>query len=136
MRHAKQRSINLLTLLFVDQPFTKFFDQQMNTDEIPNTEESVYKSFFFIALRFSPSTEKVNLKHFTSDFLHKVNSWDGRKAGMDLHITHVLQADLPAFVINDTVEGQAASLPTPIAVLDESNANSTPPTKRLRVSSD
>jgi hypothetical protein len=136
MRHAKQRSINLLTLLFVDQPFTKFFDQQMNTDEIPNTEESVYKSFFFIALRFSPSTEKVNLKHFTSDFLHKVNSWDGRKAGMDLHITHVLQADLPAFVINDTVEGQAASLPTPIAGLDENNANSTPPTKRLRVSSD
>jgi poly(A) polymerase Pap1 len=122
--------------LFVDQPFTKFFDHQMKTDERSNAEERLYKSFFFIALRFSPSTEKVNLKHFTSEFLHKVNYWDGRKAGMDLHIMHVLQADLPAFVINDTAEGQAAYLPSAIAVLDESNTNSTPPTKRLRVSSD
>lgn len=70
-------------------PFSNFFHQDTKEER---------SSFFFIALRFTSNIETLNLKQFTLDFLHKVNSWEERKPGMDIDIQHVLQEDLPKFL--------------------------------------
>lgn len=86
-------------------PFSNFFH--------PNTSggDGVCESFFFIALRFAPNVETINLKHFTLDFLHKVNSWEDRKPGMDLNIQHVLKENLPNFVSEDFEENPNMLVP-------------------------
>jgi hypothetical protein len=40
----------------------------------------------------------MDLKQNTLEFCHVVNSWENRKAGMDLVMKHVLQKNLPAYV--------------------------------------
>eukprot|EP00980_Cylindrotheca_fusiformis_P018530 scaffold6130_cov131-Cylindrotheca_fusiformis.AAC.4 len=120
----------------VHQPFSHFFDQQTKDDDVHAPDEKLCKSFFFIGLRFSPSTEKVNLKHFVAEFLYKINSWDHRKAGMDLQITHVLQSELPDFVVTQAVDGIAGSVTPATATLNDSDVSLAPPSKRPRVSSE
>lgn len=71
-------------------PFAKFFETKC--------EENYIESTFFLALRFDIWVHNVDLRHLTSDFLHKVNSWTGRKAGMDLKLEHRLDEKLPAYV--------------------------------------
>ena len=63
-----------------------------------STKTCKTKSCFFMALRFAFGVENVDLRFCTSEFLHKVNSWEGRRLGMDLTIEHVLQKDLPSFL--------------------------------------
>ncbi|CAB9530722.1 Nuclear poly(A) polymerase [Seminavis robusta] len=71
-------------------PFAKFFDRRFGT---------THESYFFIALRFAEGVETVDLRYSTSEFLHKINSWEGRKEGMDLSIARVSANDLPSFVL-------------------------------------
>jgi poly(A) polymerase len=73
-------------------PFAKFFDKQYGC---------THESYFFIALRFAPGVETVDLRYSTSEFLHKINSWEGRKEGMDLSIARVSADDLPPFVFGE-----------------------------------
>lgn len=85
-------------------PFAKFFQGRYESSERGEGEEktdggndSIQESCFFIALRFAPGVETVDLRYSTSDFLHKVNSWEGRRSGMDLSIARVTADDLPDF---------------------------------------
>lgn len=94
-------------------PFAKFFTkhQEMNDQDTQYEESVVGKeqerqrldmppiaTYFFIALRFAHGIESVDLIGGCSEFVYSVNSWEGRKGGMDLQIDHVLQHDLPTFV--------------------------------------
>lgn len=62
-------------------------------------------TYFFIALRFVTGVESVEMVGCTTEFSYSVNSWEGRRKGMDLKIDHVLQSDLPDFVF----EGSGSS---------------------------
>ena len=85
-------------------PFSNFFHPNKGIVYDSSGENGPCESFFFIALRFAPNIETINLKHFTLDFLHKVNSWEERKPGMDLNIQHVLKENLPNFISEDFQE--------------------------------
>ena len=62
------------------------------------------EALFFIALRFAPNVESIDLKHRTSEFLIKqINSWEGRKPDMDFMIHYILQKDLPHELISKYV---------------------------------
>lgn len=73
-------------------PFAKFF---------PGRRREAYVSSFFVALRFSHQTKRVDLGPLVADYLRIVNDWEGRMAGMDLEIRLVLKNNLPAFVFED-----------------------------------
>lgn len=108
-------------------PFAKFFRQKYthcgklvsNRCTQPQQKKSIsdesckQESHFFIALRFAPEVESVDLRYYISDFLQNMNSWEERKEGMDLGICHVLQRDLPQLVFGseDEKEAEAASAP-------------------------
>lgn len=67
-------------------PFAKFFHFDTNT------------ASFFVALRFAHGIENINVSDLASEFLYKVNSWEGRCEGMDLKLEHKLQQDLPSYL--------------------------------------
>jgi len=69
-------------------PFAKFFHSQ---------KEGCVSSFF-IALRFSHSTKRIDLGPLVADFLRVINDWEGRTLGMDLTIHLVSKQNLPTFV--------------------------------------
>eukprot|EP00557_Chaetoceros_sp_GSL56_P006421 CAMPEP_0176504642 /NCGR_PEP_ID=MMETSP0200_2-20121128/16049_1 /TAXON_ID=947934 /ORGANISM="Chaetoceros sp., Strain GSL56" /LENGTH=785 /DNA_ID=CAMNT_0017904101 /DNA_START=189 /DNA_END=2546 /DNA_ORIENTATION=- len=75
-------------------------------EESPRLETQFIATYFFIALRFANGIESVDLIGSCSEFVYSVNSWEGRKEGMDLQINHVLQHDLPTFVYNDDSESR------------------------------
>ena len=83
-------------------PFCHFYDCQYDAAGTylgpgkTSDPAARHESLFFVALRFAPELENVNLQHQTTDFLHNVNSWEQRKPTMDLRLAHVTQADLPA----------------------------------------
>lgn len=81
-------------------PYAKIFnpDSNQKDDTSENNPDYQYQSFFFVALRFAPGTERIDLTYHISDFLRKINSWDERKNEMDLDICHILQPNLPPFV--------------------------------------
>ena len=76
-------------------PFARFFPVP-KTD--PFAVPDARQNCFFIGLRFADNVNELNVKHLTLDFLYKVNSWEGRKAGMDLHVRHVLDDGIPVHV--------------------------------------
>jgi poly(A) polymerase Pap1 len=141
LRLCESRLRLLITSLDTPQvnawPFTKFFERKYNPSGSVKSKKNakspgnscLHESFFFIALRFAPGVDSVNLRYCTADFLHKVNSWEERKEGMDLTIAHVLLEDLPEFVFddddddNDDVQ-EPATLPIP----QEQLLNDTPAT--------
>jgi hypothetical protein len=78
---------------------------------------SMPEALFFIALRFAPNVESIDLKHRTSEFLiNQINSWEGRKPDMDFMIHHVLQKDLPHELIREYVatKPSAYDIPNPM----------------------
>jgi poly(A) polymerase len=83
-------------------PFAKFFAEPNkpldNTNTNTNTNSGRRASSFFIGLRFATGLERIDLSQCTNEFLSIVNSWEGRRVGMDLTIDHILQRDLPEFV--------------------------------------
>ena len=103
--YCESRIRNLITALECDKagtqahPFAKFFRQ--NGEENAESESSVCTSLFYVALRFSPDVESIDLKPLLEDFLNMLNSWDGREDGMDLDVTVLLQNELPHFVFGD-----------------------------------
>jgi poly(A) polymerase len=85
-------------------PFAKFFERNYSKST-KSDEDCKTESCFFMALRFAFGVENVDLRFCTSEFLHKVNSWEGRRLGMDLTIEHVLQKDLPSFLFESETKG-------------------------------
>ena len=55
---------------------------------------------YFIALRFADGIEEVDIRTGAEEFFYVVGSWDGRRAGMDLTIEHIIQDHLPPFVFD------------------------------------
>ena len=118
-RLCESRLRILLTSLETPQvsawPFAKFFRRQFNASGIVaegnmRTDGNLHESLFFVALRFAPGVDSVNLRYSTSDFLHNVNSWEERKKGMDLNISHILQSDLPDIVRSSTARSEDCPL--------------------------
>lgn len=68
---------------------------------IASEDDCQQEAFFFIGLKFAEGVETVNLKHATSDFLYNINSWEGRKKGMDFGMSTILREDLPMDMIED-----------------------------------
>ena len=85
-------------------PYSRFFDCKYDgtgtaVGELGRSDKDcLHESLFFIALRFPPELDTVNLIPLISDFLYKVNSWPGRKKGMDLTVSHLMASELPLFV--------------------------------------
>ena len=77
-------------------PFAKFFTKK----EIQESNTSMIVTYFYIALRFAHGIGSVDVADSCSEFVYSVNTWEGRKSGMDLKIDHVLQPDLPSFVMD------------------------------------
>jgi poly(A) polymerase len=83
-------------------PFARFFDVPSSSDSLvePGDGEmqQPLEKCFFIALRFAPGINEMNMKHLAMDFLYKVNSWERRKPTMDLSMAHITDDQLPWFV--------------------------------------
>ena len=87
-------------------PFANFFER-------PNsTSEHCHEMHFFVALRFAPGVEQVDLRDSTSDFLNKVNSWEDRRAGMDLRLFRITADNLPSFVFGEEAKSGKDALPS------------------------
>jgi len=91
-------------------PFASFFDRKYTKAGVlagagKSDPDCKTESCFFMALRFAFGVENVDLRYCTSEFLHKVNSWEGRKVGMDLTIEHVMQKDLPTYLYDFSTKG-------------------------------
>lgn len=85
------------SLGMLSYPFAKFFK---NVD----SNENVKSTYFYIALRFEYGVENVDTTSCMQEFLYMVNTWEGRKKGMDIKIDHVLQRNLPSFVFDNPSE--------------------------------
>ncbi|KAL9189061.1 hypothetical protein ACHAXT_011551 [Thalassiosira profunda] len=82
-------------------PFAKFFHRR--------DEEDKYVASFFIALRFAQSAKRVDLGPLCMEYLSVVNSYEGRKGGMDLTMQLVAKKDLPSFVFGEEGAPNSAS---------------------------
>jgi poly(A) polymerase len=84
-------------------PFGRFFDRSYSPTGIATGagkslhSDCLQESCFFIALRFAPHINQVNLRYLTHNYLHTVNSWSDRSPGMDLSIAHVTADKLPEY---------------------------------------
>jgi poly(A) polymerase len=85
-------------------PFARFFDVPLSSSSVPLAEtgngepQQPLEKCFFIALRFAPGINEMNMKHLAMDFLYKVNSWQRRKPTMDLSMAHITDDQLPWLV--------------------------------------
>eukprot|EP00934_Nitzschia_sp_Nitz4_P005779 Nitzschia sp. Nitz4//scaffold36_size144017//13588//15793//NITZ4_003066-RA/size144017-snap-gene-0.203-mRNA-1//-1//CDS//3329549396//5769//frame0 len=85
-------------------PFSKFFSRKytkrgmVRSGGQKSSDDCKQECFFYIALRFPPGVKSVSLRHLTSDFLLRMNTWTSRKEGMDLDLCHIEQSSLPEFV--------------------------------------
>ncbi len=99
-------------------PFAKFFERRYNSSGRclgpgRSDDDCLHESCFFMGLRFAAGLEKVDLQFYTTDFLHMINSWEGRRRGMDLSMAHVIFQDLPSYVFEDhSVKGHDATKST------------------------
>ena len=145
-RFCESRLRLLITSLETPQvnvwPFAKFFKRTYSPIGIRNkvdnvSKDGLHESYFFIALRFAVGVETVSLRYSMSDFLHKVNSWEERKEGMDLGIAHILKDDLPPEVFETSTETISVN-PRPRTPVDqeETGTRLTPKLARSTLSVD
>ena len=88
-------------------PFGTFFERPINDTSL----ETKCEMHFFIAIRFAPGIENVDLRDSASDFLNRVNSWEGRCYGMDLEICRITADAVPSFVLTKELKvDEAATL--------------------------
>jgi poly(A) polymerase len=107
-RLVESRLRVLITDLETEQvhawPFARFFDRRYDSDGNclghgkTKDENAMHESLFFIALRFADEVETIDMRFAPSAFLHNVNSWNNRVAGMDLSLKHITNSELPTFV--------------------------------------
>jgi hypothetical protein len=75
--------------------------------------DCIQEALFYIGLKFAVGVGSSNLKLCTSDFLYNhVNSWEGRKPGMDAVLAHVIHGDLPFDLINKNLSSNQLASPT------------------------
>jgi hypothetical protein len=67
-------------------------------------------SSFFVALRFAPNVECIDLTSSVQEILFKVNSWEDRREGMDITIEHLLWNQLPDFVLGKSSQDSCSDL--------------------------
>jgi len=87
-------------------PYSHFFNRTYDVNDRDSSggvvdqgspTSRIYESSLFIGIRFCARVENANLTPLTSDFVHKVNSWPGKKGRMSLGISHVLANNLPQY---------------------------------------
>ena len=83
-------------------PFAKFFERPDNHPVGSDPAEVRRETYFFVALRFAPGVVCVDLRSSMTNFLNRVNSWEGRHAGMDLKISKITVDALPPFIIESS----------------------------------
>jgi hypothetical protein len=68
-----------------------------------------HEGVFFIGLRFAVGVESINIKKYAKDFLYNhINSWEGRKPGMDFLMAHVIQEALPFDLIEQNLKSNGS----------------------------
>jgi len=114
------------------EPFCQFYDRQYDQKGMcvgpgKSAIENKTESCLYIALRFRhDNNSPVDLSYLVADFLHKINTWDGRSLGMDLTMEMVKQNVLPPFLLmqqqdddDNVVVATAAAVPTRTTVKEE-----------------
>lgn len=101
-------------------PFARFMKRSYTQSGVVVTgnqssgADCIQEALFFIGLKFAVGVGSANLKLCTSDFLYNhVNSWEGRKMGMDVMLAHVIHGDLPFDLINKNLSSNHLATPTP-----------------------
>ncbi|KAL3904064.1 MAG: hypothetical protein SGILL_010211, partial [Bacillariaceae sp.] len=95
-------------------PFAQFMKRDFAPEAASDTSSqcSAQEALFFIGLRFAADVESLNLKQYSSEFLYgHLNSWEGRKPGMDFMMAHMVQEDLPLDLIEQHVNIKSPSSP-------------------------
>lgn len=98
------------------EPFCKFYDRMYDSRGCcvgpgKSQPQNKTESCLFIGLRFD--VDNADLSCLVGEFLHKINTWNGRVAGMDLTMEIVGQESLPKFLLLEpstnlnVVEGMA-----------------------------
>lgn len=84
-------------------PHAKFFHrrEKKGMEGGIDDENIKYVTSHFVALRFAHTAKRVDLGPLVMDFLQVVNSFEGRKSGMDLAMCIVSKKDLPSYVFAD-----------------------------------
>ena len=93
------------------EPFARFFEKKYDAEGYcvgfgKSDPDCKHEACFFVALRFSHSVESADLRFSVAEFLHKVESWPGRREGMDVTIERVIRDDLPEFVLDTATSSQ------------------------------
>lgn len=77
------------------------YDQLSNTvvDEgfLFSDANYAHEALWFVGLTFGRGVEETDLAPLMSDFMHKVNSWQGKKEGMNLSLNLINGDKLPLF---------------------------------------
>jgi poly(A) polymerase len=81
------------------EPFCQFYDRTYDRNGKclgpgKSPMDNKTESCLYIALRFRQVNAPVDLTYLVADFLHKINTWDGRGMGMDVTMEMVKRPDL------------------------------------------
>lgn len=84
------------------EPFCNFYDRKYDSKGkclgLGTSDPSCKtESCLFIGLRLD--VDHIDLSYLVGEFLHKVNTWEGRNAGMDLTMETIGRDSLPKFLL-------------------------------------
>lgn len=65
-------------------PYARFMD----------SDSRKFEKSFYIALRFAPDLEAIDMQSLPMEFLHKANNWESRTGDMNLHVVCLLDQDV------------------------------------------
>lgn len=106
--HSRLRLLIKSAGMMVDvRPWPKAFN---SSDKVQNSctyfmglsKKKAPSSFGYGQTLIIPQS-KVDLTPAVNEFAHKVKEWEQRKAGMDIHVKHILQKSLPDWAKPDTL---------------------------------
>jgi hypothetical protein len=115
------------------EPFCKFYDRKYNSLGIClglGTSDASCKteSCLFIGLRLE--VDHIDLSYLVGEFLHKVNTWEGRNAGMDLTMETVGRDSLPKFLLDSNPTNMIDTTTTTTTTAPSSSLSSSLPLDR------
>ena len=110
------------------EPFCKFYDRMYDSRACcvgpgKSQQQNKTESCLFIGLRFD--VDNADLSCLVGEFLHKINTWKGRVAGMDLTMEIVGQESLPKFLLHEP-----SANPNVVVDIAVSNGNESPQGER------
>ena len=114
------------------EPFCKFYDRKYDSKGTclglgTSATSCKTESCLFIGLRFE--VDNVDLSYLVGEFLHKVNTWEGRNTGMDLTMETVGRDSLPKFLL-EPITPRMTTTTTPMTTSSPSSSLSLLPSDR------